>query len=252
MPNIGASVPQLKAAIAELQAKGYNLPNYPDEPQNEEEHNIKVQYAKVLGSAVNPVLREGNSDRRVAQAVKNYAKKNPHSMGAWTKDSKSHVASMHEGDFYANEKSVVIKQNGFVKIVLENEKGQQIALKEQVNLIEDEVIDASVMSHKALREYFKTQIEDAKANDTLLSLHFKATMMKVSDPIMFGHAVSVYYKDLFDKHADLFEELGINPNNGIGEVYSKIESLDSTLKNEIISDIENIYENNCKPSHGKF
>ncbi|MFN5968316.1 MAG: NADP-dependent isocitrate dehydrogenase, partial [Pseudanabaena sp.] len=213
LPNISASLPQLTAAIAELQAKGYNVPNYPADPQTVEEKTIKAKYSKVLGSAVNPVLREGNSDRRVAAAVKEFAQNHPHSVGAWTKDSKTHVAHMSEGDFYGSEKSVVITKAGVVKIELIKNDGSIKVLKEKADLQDGEVIDAAVMSVKALREFYAQEIAKAKSEDILLSLHVKATMMKVSDPILFGHAVTVYYQDVFEKYADTFKQLGINPNN---------------------------------------
>ena len=230
LPNISASLPQLTAAIAELQAKGYNIPNYPAEPQTDEEKAIKAKYSKVLGSAVNPVLREGNSDRRVAAAVKEFAQKHPHSVGAWSKDSKTHVAHMTEGDFYGSE------------IELTKADGSTQVLKEKTTVLEGEVIDASVMSVKALRTFYAQEIAKAKEEDILLSLHVKATMMKISDPILFGHAVTVYYQDVFEKYADTFKQLGINPNNGLGDVYAKIESLPTEQKEEIAADLEAVYE----------
>lgn len=242
LPNISASLPQLTAAIAELQAKGYNIPNYPADPQTEEEKAIKAKYSKVLGSAVNPVLREGNSDRRVALAVKEFAQKHPHSVGAWSKDSKSHVAHMTEGDFYGSEKSVVITKAGVVKIELIKNDGSIKVLKEKTDLQEGEVIDAAVMSVKALRNFYAQEIAKAKSEDILLSLHVKATMMKVSDPILFGHAVTVYYQDVFEKYADTFKQLGINPNNGLGDVYVKIESLPDEQKEAITADLQAVYE----------
>lgn len=242
LPNISASLPQLTAAIAELQAKGYNIPNYPANPQTEEEKAIKAKYSKVLGSAVNPVLREGNSDRRVAAAVKEFAQKHPHSVGAWSKDSKSHVAHMTEGDFYGSEKSVVIPKAGVVKIELTKADGSTQVLKEKTAVLEGEVIDASVMSVKALREFYAQEIAKAKEEDILLSLHVKATMMKISDPILFGHAVTVYYQDVFEKYADTFKQLGINPNNGLGDVYAKIQSLPDAQKEAIAADLEAVYE----------
>lgn len=242
LPNISASLPQLTAAIAELQAKGYNIPNYPADPQTEEEKAIKAKYSKVLGSAVNPVLREGNSDRRVALAVKEFAQKHPHSVGAWSKDSKSHVAHMTEGDFYGSEKSVVITKAGVVKIELIKNDGSIKVLKEKTDLQEGEVIDAAVMSVKALRNFYAQEIAKAKAEDILLSLHVKATMMKVSDPILFGHAVTVYYQDVFEKYADTFKQLGINPNNGLGDVYVKIQSLPDEQKEAITADLQAVYE----------
>jgi isocitrate dehydrogenase len=242
LPNISASLPQLTAAIAELQAKGYNIPNYPADPQTEEEKAIKSKYSKVLGSAVNPVLREGNSDRRVALAVKEFAQKHPHSVGAWSKDSKSHVAHMTEGDFYGSEKSVVIPKAGVVKIELTTADGSTQVLKEKTTVLEGEVIDASVMSVKALREFYAQEIVKAKAEDILLSLHVKATMMKISDPILFGHAVTVYYHDVFEKYADTFKQVGINPNNGLGDVYAKIQSLPDEQKVAIAEDLQAVYE----------
>jgi isocitrate dehydrogenase len=242
LPNISASLPQLTAAIAELQAKGYNIPNYPADPQTEDEKAIKAKYSKVLGSAVNPVLREGNSDRRVAAAVKEFAQKHPHSVGAWLKDSKTHVAHMTEGDFYGSEKSVVIPKAGAVKIELITADGSTQVLKEKTTVLEGEVIDASVLSVKALREFYAQEIAKAKAEDILLSLHVKATMMKISDPILFGHAVTVYYQDVFEKYADTFKQLGINPNNGLGDVYAKIESLPTEQKEAIAADLQAVYE----------
>ena len=242
LPNISASLPQLTAAIAELQAKGYNIPNYPAEPQTDEEKAIKAKYSKVLGSAVNPVLREGNSDRRVAAAVKEFAQKNPHSVGAWSKDSKSHVAHMTEGDFYGSEKSVVMPKAGALKIELIKADGSTQVLKEKTTVLEGEVIDASVLSVKALRDFYAQEIAKAKEEDILLSLHVKATMMKVSDPILFGHAVTVYYQDVFEKYADTFKQLGINPNNGLGDVYAKIESLPTEQKEAIAADLQAVYE----------
>ena len=233
LPNISASIPQLQATIKELQAKGYNLPDYPEEPQNEAEESIKLTYAKVLGSAVNPVLREGNSDRRAPGSVKQYARNNPHSMGAWSQTSKSHVASMSEGDFYGSEKSTTIDGATSVKIEFVNANGDVKVLKENLNLLDKEVIDASVMSKSALVEFFDAEINKAKDEDVLLSLHLKATMMKVSDPIMFGHAVKVFYKDVFAKHAATFEQLGVDANNGIGDVYAKIGRLSAEKKAEI-------------------
>jgi isocitrate dehydrogenase len=242
LPNISASLPQLTAAIAELQAKGYNVPNYPADPQTDEEKAIKAKYSKVLGSAVNPVLREGNSDRRVATAVKEFAQKHPHSVGAWSKDSKSHVAHMTEGDFYGSEKSVIIPKAGAVKIELTKDDGSTQVLKEKTTVLEGEVIDASVMSVKALRAFYAQEIAKAKEEDILLSLHVKATMMKISDPILFGHAVTVYYQDVFEKYAETFKQLGINPNNGLGDVYAKIESLPTEQKESIAADLQAVYE----------
>lgn len=223
LPNISASIPQLKGAIAELQKAGYAVPNYPDEATTEEEKNVKAIYAKILGSAVNPVLREGNSDRRAPKAVKNYAKVNPHSMGAWSKDSKTKVAHMTSGDFYGTEKSVTVENDGQFKIEFVGKDGATKELKGLSALKAGEVIDSSVMNLNALKAFVAQTIEEAKAAGVLLSAHLKATMMKVSDPIIFGAIVEVYFKDVFAKYADLFKELGINKNNGLGEVYSKIE-----------------------------
>ncbi len=222
LPNISASVPQLKAAIAELQSQGYAVPSYPEEPKNDEEKAIKAKYAKVLGSAVNPVLREGNSDRRAPKAVKNYAKAHPHSMGAWSKDSKSHVSHMEEGDFYGSEKSVTVNGANSFAIEFTDENGTTTTLKPAAPLKAGEVIDSAVMSMKALKKFISEQVEDAKAKGVLFSVHLKATMMKVSDPIMFGAFVEVYFKDVFAKYGDLFEELGVDTRNGLGDVYAKI------------------------------
>ncbi|VAX09735.1 Isocitrate dehydrogenase [NADP]; Monomeric isocitrate dehydrogenase [NADP] [hydrothermal vent metagenome] len=242
LPNISASVPQLKAAIKELQSMGYGIPDFPDDAATDEEASIKTRYAKVLGSAVNPVLREGNSDRRVAAPVKEYAKKHPHSMGAWSSDSKSQVVSMPEGDFYGSEKSVVIENAGEIKIELLADDGKTRVLKEKTPVLAGEVIDASVMSVTALREFFEAAMEDAKEQGVLLSLHMKATMMKVSDPIIFGHAVSVYYKEVFEKHAATFESLGVDTRNGLGDVYSKISHLPEAEREAIAADIQAVYQ----------
>lgn len=242
LPNISASIPQLTAAIKELQSQGYNVPDYPAEPKTEAEKEIKARYAKVLGSAVNPVLREGNSDRRVADAVKEYAKKNPHAMGEWKPDSKTHVAHMSEGDFYGSEKSVIVENATKVKIEFEGADGKKKALKEGLALQAGEVIDAAVMSKKALRSFLEKEIADAKAQDVLLSLHLKATMMKVSDPIMFGHAVTVFFKEVFEKHAETFASIGVDARNGLGDVYNKIQSLPADKKTEIENDIQAVYK----------
>jgi isocitrate dehydrogenase len=238
LPNISASVPQLIAAIKELQTQGYDIPDYPANPKNEAEAAIKARYAKVLGSAVNPVLREGNSDRRVASPVKQYARKHPHSVGAWIADSRSHVVHMESGDFYGSEQSVVIEQEGNVKIELVAEDGEITILKEKTPVLAGEVIDAAVMSVKALRAFYEKEIDAAQAEDILLSLHVKATMMKVSDPILFGHAVTVYYKDVFAKYADTFAQLGVNPNNGLGDVYTKIQALPDEQRAAIVADLQ--------------
>jgi isocitrate dehydrogenase len=241
LPNISASTPQLTAAIQELQGQGYDIPDYPAQPQNEAEVAIKARYAKILGSAVNPVLREGNSDRRVAAAVKQYAQKNPHRVGAWTTDSKTHVAHMESGDFYGSEQSIVMKEAGNVKIELVGLDGAVTVLKDKTAVTAGEVIDGAVMSVKALRAFFDREIQAAKSENILLSLHVKATMMKISDPIIFGHAVTVYYQDVFAKYADTFARLGVNPNNGIGDVYAKIQTLPKDECKEIESDIAAVY-----------
>jgi isocitrate dehydrogenase len=233
LPNISASIPQLKGAIAELQEHGYKVPNYPESPSTDEEKDIKARYAKVLGSAVNPVLREGNSDRRVAGPVKTYAKNNPHSMGEWKSDSKSHVSHMSGKDFFGSEKSHIMNTAGNVKIEFTNTNGETTTLKEKVALLEGEVIDSSVMNKNALREFLAEQIKDAKEKDVLFSLHMKATMMKVSDPIIFGHAVSVFFADVFEKYATEFKEIGVNPNNGLGDVFNKLSKLDASKKSEV-------------------
>nr|WP_158162899.1 NADP-dependent isocitrate dehydrogenase [Vibrio mimicus] len=241
LPNISASIPQLKAAIKELQDKGYALPNYPEEPSSYEEEAIKATYDKIKGSAVNPVLREGNSDRRAPASVKNYAKKNPHSMGAWSKDSKSHVASMSDKDFFGSEKSVTV--SGATKVAIEfvGKDGAVKVLKKPFALQDKEIIDTSVMSKKALIAFFEKEIADAKAQDVLFSLHMKATMMKVSDPVIFGHAVKVYYKAVFDKYGQLFDQLGVDVNNGLGDVYAKIQSLPEAQRAEIEAAIQAVY-----------
>jgi isocitrate dehydrogenase len=241
LPNISASIPQLKATIAELQEKGYNVPNYPDEPQNDAEKEIKERYSKVLGSAVNPVLREGNSDRRAPGAVKNYAKKFPHSMGAWSSDSKSHVASMSSGDFASNEKSTTMTEATTAKITFIGSDGAETVLKEAVPLLAGEVVDATFMSKKALVKFLEEQVADAKANDVLFSLHMKATMMKVSDPIIFGHCVKVFYAPVLEKHADAIASIGFNANNGIGDLYARMDKLDAAKKAEIEADIDALY-----------
>ena len=242
LPNISASVPQLLAAIKELQEKGYTVPDYPADPKTETEVAIKARYARVLGSAVNPVLREGNSDRRVAAAVKQYAQTNPHRVGDWTADSKSHVAHMDSGDFYGSEKSVIVQDAGSVRIELVAENGSVTVLKEKTAVLAGEILDAAVMSVKALRDFYKKEINSAKEEDILLSLHVKATMMKVSDPILFGHAVTLYFKDVFEKYADLFTELGVSPNNGLGDVYAKIATLPSDQRTAIEADLQATYD----------
>ncbi|WP_452599289.1 NADP-dependent isocitrate dehydrogenase [Pontimicrobium sp. MEBiC01747] len=243
LPNISASIPQLKAAIAELQSQGFEIPNYPDEPENDTEKEIKSRYDKIKGSAVNPVLREGNSDRRAPKAVKNYAKKNPHSMGAWSSESKSHVATMEAGDFAHNEKSVTISEATTVTIEHVDANGTVTTLKDNLALLQGEIIDATVMSKKALLSFLETQIADAKANNVLFSLHMKATMMKVSDPIIFGHAVRTYFKDVFAKHGETFEEIGVDVNNGFGNLLSNLNELPEAKRNEIQADIHAALEN---------
>ena len=241
LPNISASIPQLADAIAELQGQGFDIPDYPEEAKTDEETAIRNRYAAVLGSAVNPVLREGNSDRRVAAAVKAFAKANPHSMGAWSSDSKSHVAHMEDGDFYSSEKSVVVNQAGDLRIEHVATDGTVAVLRAAVAVLEHEVIDGSVMSCAALREFFARETDAAKSEGVLLSLHLKATMMKVSDPIMFGHAVKVYYREVFAKHADLFDSIGVDANNGIGDVYAKIADLPEAQRAEVESDLAAVY-----------
>ena len=241
LPNISASLPQLKAAISELQSQGYRVPDYPEEPRNEEQKQIKARYAKVLGSAVNPVLREGNSDRRVANAVKQYAQKHPHSMGPWTRDSRTHVAHMSGGDFYANEQSAAIESAGVLRIELRDRSGATTILKDNVKVQKDELISSTFMHSAALREFYEAQMQDAKAKDLLLSLHLKATMMKISDPIMFGHAVAVYYREAFEKLASVFKQLGVDPDNGIGDAYAKIKALPAPQREQIEADLAASY-----------
>ena len=243
LPNISASVPQLKDAIEELQSKGFNLPDYPDDPETEQEKEIKSRYNKIKGSAVNPVLREGNSDRRAPKAVKNYAKKNPHSMGTWSKDSKTHVATMNAGDFAHNEKSVTINNKTSVSIQFKGEDGHTEILKNNIDLLEGEIIDATVLSKKALLQFLEAQVTDAKDKGVLFSLHMKATMMKVSDPIIFGHAVRVFFKNLFSKHGETFKSIGVDVNNGFGNLVEKLEELPVDKRQEIEKDIEAAYKN---------
>ncbi len=243
LPNISASIPQLKEAIAELQAKGYKLPNYPDTPSNDEEKDIQARYDKIKGSAVNPVLREGNSDRRAPRAVKNYAKKNPHSMGAWSSDSKAHVATMDHGDFKSNEKSLTLTEATEVTIVHTSTDGTKTTLKKGFPLLKGEIIDATVLSKKALLNFLKEQIKDAKDQGVLFSLHMKATMMKVSDPIIFGHAVKAYFEEVFNKHAATLSSLGVNANDGLESLFSKIQELPEAKRTEIEKDIKAAIEN---------
>ncbi|TFV56808.1 NADP-dependent isocitrate dehydrogenase [Mycobacterium sp. PS03-16] len=242
LPNISASVPQLLAAIKELREKGYDLPDYPGDPKTDDEKAIKERYAKVLGSAVNPVLREGNSDRRAPKAVKEYARKHPHSMGEWSQASRTHVATMKHGDFYHGEKSMTIDNDRTVKMVLTTKSGEEIVLKPEVKLDAGDIIDSMFMSRKALCEFFEEQIEDAYKTGVMFSLHVKATMMKVSHPIVFGHAVKVFYKEAFAKHQQVLDELGVNVNNGMSDLYSKIESLPASQREEIIRDIHAVHE----------
>ena len=245
LPNISASIPQIQAAVAELQSQGYDLPDLPEDPKDDEGKEIKAKYDKVKGSAVNPVLRQGNSDRRAATSVKNYAKSNPHKMGKWSQDSKTNVACMKGGDFSANEKSATITEQsaGNGKIEFVDVDGKTTVLKEKIALEKGDVFDATMMSRSALRQFIKKQIAEAKNQGVLLSLHMKATMMKVSDPIIFGHGVTVYFADVFEKHGKVFEELGVNPNNGLGDVYAKIKSLSAAQQEEIEADIQACIKN---------
>ncbi|MCP4501475.1 MAG: NADP-dependent isocitrate dehydrogenase [Deltaproteobacteria bacterium] len=241
LPNISASIPQLKEAVAELQAKGYDLPDFPDSPATDDEKATRARYDKLKGSAVNPVLREGNSDRRAPTAVKNFAKNNPHSMGTWSTDSKTSVATMSEGDFCSNEKSVTIQNAGNVRIELVDESGTAHVLKEKTAVLEGEIIDATYLSVRSLNKFLDNAMSDAKEKGILFSLHMKATMMKVSDPIIFGHAVKVFFKDVFDKHQATFDKLGVNANNGFANVLSAIEQLGDDEKNAVLEDIDAVY-----------
>ncbi|HAW95304.1 MAG TPA: NADP-dependent isocitrate dehydrogenase, partial [Phycisphaerales bacterium] len=238
LPNISASVPQLKDAIAELQAQGYDLPDYPEEPTDDAEREIQRRYDAVKGSAVNPVLREGNSDRRAPEAVKAYARANPHRMGAWSADSRSHVNSMTEGDFFANEQSVLIPSATTVRIEHVAEDGSTTILKEGIDLQEGEILDATFMSRKSLRAFLAKAIDDARESGILFSLHMKATMMKVSDPIIFGHAVTVFFADVFDRHSATLERIGVDTRNGFGDLLSKIAGLPDAERHAIEVDIE--------------
>ncbi|WP_310993018.1 NADP-dependent isocitrate dehydrogenase [Aequorivita marina] len=244
LPNISASVPQLNEAIEELQKKGFPIPDYPVEPENDKEKEIKTKYDKVKGSAVNPVLREGNSDRRAPKAVKNYAKKNPHRMGEWSSDSKSHVSTMDHGDFFHNEKSLSLAADDSLNIVLVKKDGSKTNLKENLKVLKGEIIDATVLSKKALVSFLEEQVKDAADKKVLFSVHLKATMMKVSDPIIFGYAVKVYFEELFEKYADTFEELGVDANNGLGDLENKLSDLSAEKRNEILSDIQAIIDKN--------
>ena len=242
LPNISAAVMQLSSAISELQSHGYNIPDYPEDPQTEEEEVIARRYGKVLGSAVNPVLREGNSDRRAPPAVKRYARKNPHSMAKWSQASRTHVSHMHGGDFYSSEKSMVIDKACNVVMDLVTVGGDTIVLKEKTSLLKDEIIDSMFMSKKALCAFYEEEMEDARESGVMFSLHVKATMMKVSHPIVFGHAVKIFYKDAFEKHGKLFDELGANPNNGISSIYEKIADLPESQREEIEYDLHACHE----------
>jgi isocitrate dehydrogenase len=243
LPNISASIPQLKAAIKELQTLGFNIPDYPNEASNDSEEDIKSRYDKIKGSAVNPVLREGNSDRRAPKAVKNYAKKNPHSMGAWTSDSKTHVATMDAGDFAHNEKSVTLAEATSITIKHIDNSGKETTLKKSFDLLQGEIIDATVMSKKALVNFLENQVTDAKEKGVLFSLHMKGTMMKVSDPIIFGHAVKIFFKDVFKKHGETLEKIGVNVNSGLGNLLERIQELPEAKRKEIEADIEATYQN---------
>jgi len=242
LPNISASIPQLVATIKELQSQGYKLPDYPENPKDDKEKDIKARYDKVKGSAVNPVLREGNSDRRAPLSVKAYARKHPHKMGAWSSDSKTHVSHMTGGDFRSNEKSVTIPAATTAKVEFTGADGKTTVLKDKIALQAGEVLDATFMSVKALRKFLEEQIEEAKAKGVLFSLHMKATMMKISDPKIFGHAVTVFYKDVFEKHADTFKKLGVDPDNGLGDLYAKIKSLPEDQRKAIEADIQAVYQ----------
>lgn len=238
LPNISASVPQLRASIAELQSKGYDIPEYPAKPGTDEERDVRARYDKIKGSAVNPVLREGNSDRRAPKAVKEYARKNPHSMGPWSSDSKTHVATMSEGDFFSNEKSLTMERATTVSVEHVAKDGTTTVLRDKLDLLADEVIDATTMSKKALLSFLDEQVQDTKKSGLLFSLHLKATMMKVSDPIIFGHAVRVYFKDVFAKHGETFVELGVNVNNGFGGLLAKVATLPADKRTEVEADIK--------------
>jgi isocitrate dehydrogenase len=242
LPNISASVPQLVAAVKELQGKGFKIPDFPQGPKTDEDKEIRDRYAKCLGSAVNPVLREGNSDRRAPKAVKEYARKHPHSMGEWSQASRTHVATMRHGDFYHGEKSMTLDRARDVKMELKTKSGKTIVLKPKVSLRDGDVIDSMFMSVKALREFYEAEIEDAYETGVMFSLHVKATMMKVSHPIVFGHAVKIFYKDAFAKHQELFDELGVNVNNGLVDLYNKIEALPASLHDEIVRDLHACHE----------
>ncbi|TXI70754.1 MAG: NADP-dependent isocitrate dehydrogenase, partial [Limnohabitans sp.] len=242
LPNISASVAQLVAAIKELQGKGYAIPDFPENPKNDEEKAIKTRYGKCLGSAVNPVLREGNSDRRAPKAVKEYARKNPHSMAEWSQASRTHVSHMHHGDFYHGEKSMTLDRARDVKMELITKSGKTIVLKQKVSLLDREVIDSMYMSKKALLAFYEKEIEDARKTGVMFSLHVKATMMKVSHPIVFGHCVKIFYKEAFEKHAQTFKDLGVNVNNGMVDLYNKIATLPQSKQEEIKRDLHACHE----------
>ena len=242
LPNISASQAQLVSAIKELQSKGYRIPDFPESPKTEEDKAIKARYARCIGSAVNPVLREGNSDRRAPRAVKEYARKNPHSMSEWSQASRTHVSHMHHGDFYAGEKSITLDRARDVKMELITKSGKAIVLKPKVSLLEREVIDSMFMSKKELVEFYERQIQDAHKTGVMFSLHVKATMMKVSHPIVFGHCVKIFYREAFEKHAKLFDELGVNVNNGMVDLYNKIATLSDSQREEIMKDLHACHE----------
>jgi isocitrate dehydrogenase len=242
LPNVSASVPQLIAAVKELQARGYKIPDFPEDPKTDEEKALKARYSRCIGSSVNPVLREGNSDRRAPNAVKNYARKNPHSMGEWSQASRTHVSHMHHGDFYHGEKSMTLDKARDVKMELITKSGKTIVLKPKLSLLAGEVIDSMFMSKKALCEFYEKEIEDAYKTGVMFSLHVKATMMKVSHPIVFGHCVRIFYKDAFEKHGKLFDEMGVNVNNGMVNLYDKIATLPESKREEIMADLHACHE----------
>ncbi len=242
LPNISASVHQLVSAIEELQAKGYQIPDYPEDPKTDADKAIRTRYSKCLGSAVNPVLREGNSDRRAPSAVKQYARKNPHSMGEWSQASRTHVATMRSGDFYNGEKSMTLERARDVRMELVTPGSKPLVLKPKVSLLAGEVIDSMFMSKKALCDFYEHEMEDARKTGVMFSLHVKATMMKISHPIVFGHAVRIFYKEAFEKHAKLFDELGVNVNNGMVNLYDKIATLPESKREEIARDLHACHE----------
>ena len=243
LPNISASVGQLMACVSELQAQGYKIPDYPEAPKTEDEKAIKARYSKCIGSSVNPVLREGNSDRRAPNAVKNFARKHPHSMGEWSQASRTHVSHMHHGDFYHGEKSITLDKARDVKMELITKSGKTVVLKPKVSLKDGEIIDSMFMSKKALCEFYEKELEDARKTGVMFSLHVKATMMKVSHPIVFGHCVRIFYKEAFEKHGKLFDELGVNVNNGMVNLYDKIAKLPESKREELLRDLHTCQEN---------